>query len=41
MINASRASDTQPTPLTTTDEQIGVNGAIAVALTRGDRKSVV
>ncbi len=35
MINASRASDTQPTPLTTTDEQIGVNGAIAVALTRG------
>ena len=35
MIKASRASDTPQTPATTSDEQIGVNGAIAVALTRG------
>ena len=34
MIKASRASDTPQTPATTSDEQIGVNGAIAVVLTR-------
>jgi uncharacterized membrane protein len=31
---ASRASDVPRTPATTSDEQVGVNGAIAVALTR-------
>ena len=35
MNKASRASDTPQTPATTSDEQIGVNGAIAVVLTRG------
>jgi uncharacterized membrane protein len=34
VIGTSRASDTPQTPATISDEQIGVNGAIAVALTR-------
>jgi uncharacterized membrane protein len=34
MIRASRASDIPQTPATISDEQIGVNGAVAVVLTR-------
>ena len=34
MIRASRASDLPPVPVTVADEQIGLNGVIAVALTR-------
>ena len=34
MITASRATDLPQTPATIADEQIGLNGVIAVALTR-------
>jgi uncharacterized membrane protein len=35
VIRAGRASDIPPAPATVSDAQVGVNGAIAVALTRG------